>query len=107
MELELPPGASAAKLFEDKTPNAIILNRILLNSLHVAAHDDLTPADGSDLIDLILVLSRKLLSVWNHLQAYQARETALADLAAMWPSNKREYSQGLYEEFDVFSVQIK
>jgi len=53
------------------------------------------------------LLSRKLLSVWAHLQAYQAREAALADLAAAWPSNKREYSQELYEEFDVFSVQIK
>ena len=107
MEPELPPGASATKLFEDKTPNATILNRILLNSLNVAAHDDLPDADGSDLIDLIVLLSRKLLSVWTHLQAYQVHETALAEQAAAWPVTKREYSQDLYEEFDVFSVQIK
>jgi len=107
MEQELPSGAGATKLFEDKTPNAIILNRILLNSLHVAAHDDLADADGSDLIDLIVLLSRKLLSVWTHLQAYQAHETALAEQTVAWPLTKREYSQELYEEFDVFSVQIK
>jgi hypothetical protein len=107
MEPELPSGASATKLFEDKTPNAIILNRILLNSLNVAAHDDLADAEGSELIDLIVLLSRKLLSAWTHLQAYQTRETALAEEAAAWPVTKRQYSQELYEEFDVFSVQIK
>lgn len=107
MEPELPVGMGATKLFEDKTPNAIILNRILLNSLNVAAHDDLSQADGSDLIDLIVLLSRKLLSVWTHLQAYQAHERALAEQAATWPTTKREHSQELYEEFDVFSVQIK
>jgi len=107
MEPELPPGTSATKLFEDKTPNAIILNRILLNSLNVAAHDDLEQADGSELIDQIVLLSRKLLSVWKHLQAYQAQERALAEQAATWPATKREYSQELYEEFGVCSVQIK
>jgi hypothetical protein len=80
MEPELP-GTSATKLFEDKTPNAIILNRILLNSLNIAAHDDLQQADGSELIDLTVLLSRKLLSVWKHLQAYQAQERALAEQA--------------------------
>ena len=107
MEPELPPGTTATKLFEDKTPNAIILNRILLNSLNVAAHDDLEQAEGSELIDLIVLLSRKLLSVWTHLHVYQTQERALAEQAATWPGTKRQYSQELYEEFDVFSVQIK
>jgi len=107
MEPDLPPGANATKLFEDKTPNAIVLNRILLNSLNVAAHDDLAQPDGSELIDLIVLLSRKLLSVWTHLQAYQAQERVLVEQAAGWPSTKQEYSQELYEQFDVFSVQIK
>ena len=104
---ELPPGTGSTKLFEDKTPNAIILNRILLNSLHIAGHDDLVAQDGSDLIDMIVLLSRKLLSVWTHQQAYQAHEKALATQAAEWPITRREHSQELYEEFDVFSVQIK
>jgi len=107
MEPDLATGTNATKLFEDKTPNAIILNRILLNSLNVAAHDDLAQTDGSDLIDLIVLLSRKLLSVWTHLQAYQAQERVLVQQAAGWPTTKREHSQELYEEFDVFSVQIK
>jgi hypothetical protein len=107
MEPELPPGVSATKLFEDKTPNAIILNRILLNSLNVAGHDDLDQVDGSELIDLIVLLSRKLLSVWTHLHAYQTQERALAEQAATWLGTKRQYSQELYEEFDVFSVQIR
>jgi len=33
MQPELSPGASCTKLFEDKTPNAIILNRILRSVL--------------------------------------------------------------------------
>ena len=49
MEPDLPPGTNTTRLFEDKTPNALILNRILLNSLNVAAHDDLAPPDGKDL----------------------------------------------------------
>jgi len=98
MEPDLPTGTNATKLFGDKTPNAIILNRILLN---------LAQPDGSELIDLIVLLSRKLLSVWTHLQTYQAQERALVQQAAGWPTTKREHSQELYEEFDVFSVQIK
>ena len=54
-----------------------------------------------------MLLSRKLLSVWTHLQAYQAHENALGRAGREWPTTKREHSQELYEEFDVFSVQIK
>jgi hypothetical protein len=65
MQPELPPGANSAKLFEDKTPNAIILNRILLNSLHIAWHDDLVPQDGSDLIDIVVPLCQAARSSWR------------------------------------------
>lgn len=106
MEPELPPGTSATKLFEDKTPNAIILNRILLNSLNVAAHDDLEQAEGSELIDLMCSF-RESSCRCGRLHAYQAQERALAEQAATWPGTRRQYSQELYEEFDVFSVQIK
>lgn len=57
MEQELPSGA--IKLFESKTSNAIILNRIPLNSLHVAPHDDL--ADATEVISSISCGHR---SVW-------------------------------------------
>lgn len=107
MPLDLPPGVGVTKLFEDLTPNRIILNRILLNSLEIARHDDLSDQDGSELIDLIILLSRKLLSVWRHLQAYQAEEKAVTLRCADWPETGREHSQELYEEFDVFSVQVK
>jgi hypothetical protein len=34
---------------------------------------------GSDLVALIVLSSRKLLSVWTHLQAYQTQEQALSE----------------------------
>jgi len=37
-----PPGFTAVMVFDDKTPNSIILNRIVKNSFALADHTDLS-----------------------------------------------------------------
>jgi hypothetical protein len=102
-----PPGTTAVMVFNDPTPNTVILNRIVRNSIHIAQHTDLERQEGSDAIDVVLVLARKLLSVWRHLQAYKAEEERLRAAFAASAKPHPEHSQELYEEFDVFSVQVK
>lgn len=100
-------GQNATLLFRDETPNRIVLDRILLRSIDLARHTDLTQEEGSDFIDLVVLISRKMLSVWKHLEAYRAEEQRLREKFWKNPDTPRENSQELYEEFDVFAVQVK
>lgn len=102
-----PTGQNATMLFHDQTPNAIILNRMLLRSLDLSRHTNLTQPEGSEFIDLVVLISRKVLSVWKHLEAYRAEEQRLKEKFWKNPDTPRENSQELYEEFDVFAVQVK
>jgi hypothetical protein len=102
-----PPGSTPVKLFTDNTPNAIILSRILARSLDFIHCTNLKKEESHDFIDLVILISRKLLSVWNHLQAYRAEEQRLREKFWANPDAPPEHSQELYEEFDVFSVQVK
>ena len=103
----LPPGTSAVMVFTDKTPNTIILHRIVVRSFDLIRCTDLKPEETSESLDLVILIARKMLSVWNHLQAYHAEEARLREKFWKDPDATREHSQMLYEEFDVFSVQIK
>ena len=102
-----PPGFTAVMVFDDKTPNTIILNRIVKNSFALAAHTDLSTVEVNDLRDLVILIARKMLSVWKHLQAYHDEETRLTAKFTARADTHREHPQELYEEFDVFAVQIK
>ena len=100
-------GTNSTMLFNDKTPNAVILHRILLRSINIRNCTDLSQEEGSDLIDLTVLSSRKMLSVWKHLEAYRVEEQRLKEKFWLNPDAPREYSQDLLEEFDVFAVQVK
>ncbi len=114
MEVETetrPPGY--AELFKDPTPNEIILNRIVLPTMDlITRYSDFSERErskaGSDLIDLITVIVRKMWSVWKHANEYHAIEARLVEeYSKNLTPNYILFSQDLYEEFDVFSVQIK
>ncbi len=111
MEEELPfppPGFTAVLVFDDSTPNTVILRRIVqLPMLAAAAYTDLNAEEKNDFVDLVLLIARKMLSVWKHLQAYHAEEKRLLDKFKNDPTAARAHSQELFEEFDVFVVQIK
>ena len=103
----LPPGTTPVMVFADKTPNTIILHRVIVRSFDLLRCTDLKPEESSDVLDLVIFIARKMLSVWNHLQAYHAEEALLKEKFWKDPDATREHSQALYDEFDVFSVQIK
>jgi hypothetical protein len=48
-----------------------------------------------------------MLSVWKHLEAYRSQEQQLKEKFWKNPDTPRENSRELYEEFDVFAVQVK
>lgn len=102
-----PPGFTAVLLFDDPTPNAVIVSRIARRMFEIAAnHTDLGKEEGNDFLDLVILIARKMVSVWKHLQAYHAEERRLIAKVEENPAYI-EYSQNLFEEFDVFAVQIK
>ena len=103
-----PPGYTAALVFDDPTPNAVILNRINRHVVEIAGScTDLNREECNDFLDLVMLISRKMVSVWKHLQAYQAEEKRLREKFADPAAKHHVYSQELFEEFDVFAVQIK
>jgi len=104
---ELPPEITAILLFRDPTPNAIIVNRIAKRAIEIAQkYSDLSLQEQSDFFDLTLLICRKLVGVWKHLQAYKAGEDALV---AKFEAGEKYpvYSQDLFLEFDEFTVQTK
>jgi hypothetical protein len=106
--VEPPPAYTAALVFDDPTPNAVILNRIDRYPLEVAVNcTDLKPEELGDFSDLVMLISRKMASVWKHLQAYHAEENKLREKFGDPAVTHHVYSQQLFEEFDVFAVQIK
>jgi hypothetical protein len=102
------PGFTVVQFFDDPTPNAIIQHRVARRVIEATQQfSDLTQQEQSDFIDLVLLIARKMCSVWNHLDAYHAEELRLLARFSSPTVKHIEYSQVLYEEFDVFAVQIK
>lgn len=112
IEAAAPPPNSAS-LFNDPTPGEIILNRIVIPTMTLITqysdfHEEKRSKAGSDLIDLVTIIARKMWSVWKHAKEYHAIEARLVEeYSTIEIPNHVLYSQELYEEFDVFSVQIK
>jgi len=105
---EAPAGFTAVHIFDDPTPNAIIQNLIIRRAMEVAAQfTDLQGQESQDFGDLVILIGRKMASVWNHLTAYHKEEKRLIDKFSDPEVKHMEFSQVLYEEFDVFTVQIK
>ena len=103
-----PPGYTAVLVFDDPTPNRVIVDRLVQRSFRVIAQTtDLTGEDLNDLLDLIILIARKMGSVWRHKEEYLDEEKRLIEGYSSDTSATREHSEKLYDEFDVFAVQIK
>ena len=105
--LEVPPGFSAAKIFDDPTPNAVINHRIMLTFMQMARYADLNSEERNQFADILILIARKMIAVWNHLDRYHAEERRLVDGFASGAMNHIDCSQTLFNEFDEFTVQIK
>ena len=88
-----PAGYTAVLVFDDKTPNTIILKRIVEHSFSLPQYMDLKPEEANDSIELILPPAREMLSVWNHFQAYQ-KEVGLSS----WKVMTKEYADSVIEK---------
>lgn len=103
-----PPGFTAVEILEDPTPERLILNRIVRHMMETASkYSDLNTEEGNDFLDLLFLIARKMCSVWKHLDAYHAEEKRLIEKFADPNVKHFEFSQVLYEDFDIFAVQIK
>ena len=102
-----------AKVFSDPTPKAIIKSRILLRfASEIIPRTDLLEKEQGDVLKVLLLVARKMVSVWQHMQKYKEEEARLISVVAsaspMQDNTTRlEYSQELFSEFDEFLVQIK
>lgn len=72
-----PPGFTAVLVFDDPTPNAIIVNRISKRMIQICSQcTDLgkpeNQQDARDFCDIVIIIARKMVSVWNHLEAYHS-----------------------------------
>jgi hypothetical protein len=53
-----PPGFTAVLVFDDKTPNNVILSRIVKHTFALAAHTNLSTQEMEDLRDLVILIAR-------------------------------------------------
>lgn len=102
----------AVKLFEDPTKGLINL-RLIQHIFKLTEFTDLNGKEKEELFNLLILIGRKLASVWQHLEEYKKYEEALIVKAKENPivSGRGvvqvEPSQELFNEFDEFLVQIK
>lgn len=105
---EAPERFTPVHIFDDPTPNAIIQNRIIRRAMEAAAqYTDMAREEQSEFADLVILIGRKMCSVYKHLTEYHAEEFRLVEKYSNPQVKHFEFSQVLYEEFDVFAVQIK
>ena len=110
MSADLPPhedGYEHILIFDDPTPSAIIQNRIVRPAEISVKFTDMSSSEIDDFRNLVFLIGRKMSSVWRHMAAYRAEEERLRVKYADPNVRHREYSEILYDEYDVFAVQIK
>lgn len=101
------------KIFNDPTPNSIINQRLIKHLIMLTEHTTLSDEQKKELFDLLILVGKKLVSVYSHFQNYAMQEDKLIEAAKKNPLRKDqkvvtiEHSQELFFEFDEFLVQVK
>ena len=99
--------------FDDPTPNGIINQRLITHLSLITQYVELSENEKKALFDLLILIGKKLASVWLHYQKYASLEDQLIEEAEKKPITseqrviKLEHSQELFFEFDEFLVQVK
>jgi len=102
----------AQRLFSDTSRNAIVQARIILPVVQLLDATTLEQKRKEIFLESLLMLARKLLSVWTHLERFQKRQKELEPNCPILdidsPSSfEFAYDQELFIEFDEFLVQYK
>ena len=93
------------KIFDDPT-GGLVNMRLNLAMMNLAKYTDLDENEKTDLFRLLVLISRKSVSVWRHYQAYIKAEDELIK-SAKKKKHVDVLSQDLFIEFDEFLVQTK
>jgi len=116
----LPPNQWPRKVvFRDPTPDGLINQRILMHAVMVLAKEagfdkkeNDGQGDGELFLRLVLLICRKMSSVWLHMDRFKKEQEELVKNFTGRPMSKppileMECSDTLFLEFDEFLVQIK
>jgi hypothetical protein len=100
------------KVFDDPSPRAQIQSRISMAPTLMLDSTTLNDEESQRVVDLLLLICRKLASVWKHLQRYGEIEDRLIEelqrQAAQGDHHVRlAHAQDLFIEFDEFLMQLK
>jgi len=106
-----PPLFVHKKVFEDPTPNGIVNLRYVQHFFTLSLSTTLDDSEREQFFRILLLVAKKLVSVWRHKDAFQRIEEQL--IGECKPNDKTspvftiETSQDLFLEFDEFLVQVK
>jgi hypothetical protein len=101
------------EIFTDPTPNGIVNQRLVTTMVQVAERTNMNSQEKQDFLNLLLLIGKKLIGVWKHLQTYSTIEDGLIEEANKTePVEKQKiqrvsYSLDLFLEFDELFVQTK
>jgi hypothetical protein len=106
-------GSQVIRLFDDPTPDALLNNRIISTMLQIGVyHTTLSEEEKEHFLRILVLVARKMVSVWNHKERYIAEQDRLFAAVSgneLFPNTSvnLSLSQELFSEFDEFLVQIK
>ena|SRR2546423_1238563 len=101
-------------LFNDPTPNGYINLRYVMQMMGIAqTYTDFSGAEFEEFVKNLLLVAKKMVATWNHLDRYIKLEAALIEAEKNNPPIETldiqhiSYSQDLFLELDEYLVQLK
>lgn len=101
-------------LFNDPTPNGYINLRYVLHMTSIAqTYTDFNDSEFDEFLKNLLLVAKKMVATWNHLDRYIHLENSLIEAEEKKPPietldiQRISYSQDLFLELDEFLVQLK
>jgi hypothetical protein len=108
-----PQNLIQRRVFDDPT-GGMIQQRVMVQFTDFIQKTDLSKSSRQSLMELLVVVAVKFVSIWTHDQRFEAGERQLIEEARRSPQDRRgntpiklATAQDLYIEFDGFLVQVK
>jgi hypothetical protein len=97
-----------------KDPSGMVRDRILEQFVQMLRYTNVTPKQRQEIIQLLSLISYKMLAIWTHDQRYKRMEMMRIVAAEADPQDRRsdkpivfEHAHDMYIELDEFLVQVK
>ncbi|MBI4020922.1 MAG: hypothetical protein HY369_01630 [Candidatus Aenigmarchaeota archaeon] len=109
--MDASPRFERRTLFQDPTPGGLVNNRIVRQLFELSERTTLSEPERQHLLRLLMLVGKKLIAVWQHMQRYKAIQAELVARVSAAPQDGPirdvHVSQDLLLEFDGFLVQLK